>query len=500
VAAAAAVVSISTFVHFYARDLTTAFSDADSRLMIARGVVDGLHGGLAQLGGIWLPLYQAAMIPLIWNDFLYTSGIAGSVVSMVSFVIAAVAVYDLVSTMTHDRKAGVVGAVAFASPSVLYMQTTPMSEMLFISLFVLTFCFLARWVARPSDLTKLAATSAAVFGATLTRYEGWVLFWVVTAVVLFTCRANRFGYRKTEGHVTYYATFALFGIGLWLIWNRVIFGDVFYFARSEYSPAGLISRWQPAGTLLENVRTAGNLALSIEIYMRTALDSAGWITTAFAALGLILILASRWPFEKKLVVAGLLFPLPFYILSLYEGRTVLVMEHPRITGGSLNLRYGTLMLPAVALCVGYLAHRLTSWGKPVLLVLVLLSTVLTWQGGIIALAEAVDNQANASAQAQRAAARWLKTHYDGGLILNQRNISEHLVFYSEIPLRNFIYEGDQQIWQDSLEFPARHASWIVFAEDGRDKIWPALIGTPKLNDFYSLVYFDGRIRIYRLSR
>jgi hypothetical protein len=494
----AIVASLASFAHFYTRNLTTAFSDAESRLMIARGVVDGLHGGLAQLGGIWLPLQQAAMLPLIWNDFLYTSGLAGSAVSMASYLVAIVAVYRLVLAATQDKNASLIAAAAFSSPSILYMQSTPMSEMLFISLLVLTFYFLLRWVQETGKVTYLAATAGSVFLASLTRYEGWVLFWVVAAVIVYTCRTRGFGYTKTEGHLIYFGSLALFGVGLWLLWNQVIFGDVLYFARSEYSPAGLISQWHPAGTLLQNVRTTGNLGLSLMIYGRTALDTAGWLTAALAAIGLVVFLSTR-PSEQKLLALGLLYPLPFYVLSLFEGRTVLIMEHPEITGGSLNLRYGTLMLPAVAFFVGILAHKAARWMKPLLLILVLVSTVFTWRTGIIALTEAIDNQANTSAQGQKVAAAWLKSHYDGGLILNQRNISEHLVFFSEIPLRSFIYEGDQSIWEESLVDPARHARWILISEDGRDKLWSALNGTPRLLDFYTMVYHEHGMQIYKLK-
>jgi hypothetical protein len=495
----AVVASIASFVHFYTRNLTTAFSDAESRLMIARGVVDGLHGGLAQLGGIWLPLQQAAMLPLVWNDRLYTSGVAGSAVSMLSYLVAVIAMYRLVLTTTRDKTASVVAAAAFSSPSILYMQSTPMSEILFIALFLVACYFLTRWVQETGKVTYLAATAGAVFLASLTRYEGWVLFWVIAAVIAYTCRTEGFGYRKTEGHLIYFGSLALFGVGLWLLWNQVIFGDVLYFARSEYSPAGLISRWQPAGTLLQNARTTGNLLLSVVIYARTALDTAGWLTCGLAAVGLSLFLVSQRPSAQKLIGLGLLFPLPFYVLSLFEGRTVLIMEHPDITGGSLNLRYGTLMLPSVAFFVGFLAHKVASWAKPVVLVLVVATLAWTWHTGIIALTEAIDNQANTGAQGQKVAAAWLKTHYDGGLILDQRNISEHLVFFSELPLRNFIYEGDQLLWQDSLENPARHARWVLIREDGRDKLWLALSGTPRLTDYYTLVYHEEGVQIYKLN-
>lgn len=495
----ATLASVASFGYFYARDLTTAFSDAESRLMIARSVVDGLHSGLAQLGGVWLPLPQAAMLPFIWNTSLYTSGVAGSLVSMASYIVAAAFLYRLLLVTTRDRPASLIGAVAFSSPSILYMQSTPMSEMLFICLFVATFYFLMRWLQDPDELAFLFITALTVFLATLTRYEGWVLLGVVTLVVLYTCRVHRFGYTKTEGHLVFFGTLGVFGVGLWLLWNQVIFGDLLYFYRSEYSPAGLIRQWQPAGTLVEEVRTTGNLALSIQIYGRTALDSAGWVTAFLAVLGLIRLVFSRGASDRKVLGLALLFPLPFYVLSLVEGRNVLIMEHPSITGGYLNLRYGAMMLPAVGFFVAHLARDTWTWTKPVLFGLVVASTVVTWQGGIIALSEAVDNRMNFDAQGQIVAGRWLSANYDGGLIMIQRSTSEHATFASRLPLSSFIYEGDQQLWQDALRNPAAHARWIFMRKDSRDRLWVGLAGTPQITDNYVIAYRNATVDIYRLE-
>jgi len=61
----AVMTSVVSFAYFYNTGIITAYGDAQSRLMIARRVVDGLHTGLAQLGGVWPPIPQIFMVPLI---------------------------------------------------------------------------------------------------------------------------------------------------------------------------------------------------------------------------------------------------------------------------------------------------------------------------------------------------------------------------------------------------------------------------------------------------
>ena len=492
----AVMTSVVSFAYFYSQDMITAFGDAQSRLMIAKQVVSGLHPGLVHLGGIWPPLPQAAMLPLIWNDFLYQSGIAGAVVSMVSYVVATVFLYKLVVSVTENRVAGLIGVIAFSSPSILYMQSVPMSEMPFIAFFVMCVYFLMLWVQDVEKLRFLFLTALAVFLATLTRYEGWVLFWVVTVVIVFAFWKNRFSYAKAEGHFVFFATLALFGVILWFAWNQAIFGDLLYFLRSEYSVRAINEA--EIARILPSQRTGGNLLLAFQVYGRTVLDNAGWITTGVSILGLISLFFTRIESTQKLVVSILLFPFMFSVLTLYEG-VVTVILHPAFTEGQYwNLRYGVLMLPAVGFFTGFLTEKGKWLGFSVLL-LIVVSAILTWQGGIITVKDALHAKISQGEQIQEAAGERLKNNYDGGLVLMQRRTNEHTVFVSTLSLSNVIYEGDQDIWEESLQDPTKHARWVFMRErDGvPDKVWKALHSTPQLLDNYDLVYQNGGIEIYK---
>ena len=82
IALLAAALSIGFFIWFEAHGLTLAFNDARIRELIARRVLDSRTPGLAQLGTTWLPLPSLLMLPLIWNDALFRSGLAGSLLGM----------------------------------------------------------------------------------------------------------------------------------------------------------------------------------------------------------------------------------------------------------------------------------------------------------------------------------------------------------------------------------------------------------------------------------
>src|SRR3990167_9349752 len=86
-------ISVYTFLHYYLNGLGLAYNDARSHLDIGRRVVEGLKPGLAQLGSVCLPLPHVLMIPTIWIDFFWHSGLSGALISMISFVATGVIIY-----------------------------------------------------------------------------------------------------------------------------------------------------------------------------------------------------------------------------------------------------------------------------------------------------------------------------------------------------------------------------------------------------------------------
>jgi len=92
----ASAISMAAWGVFASLNVTTVYNDAMSHLNVARLVVDNIQPGFAQLGSVWLPMNHILSLVLIWNDWLWHTGLAGSLISMAAFVISAVALYKLV--------------------------------------------------------------------------------------------------------------------------------------------------------------------------------------------------------------------------------------------------------------------------------------------------------------------------------------------------------------------------------------------------------------------
>ncbi len=88
--------SIAAWAIFASLNLTTIYNDAMSHLNVARLVVDNMQPGFAQLGSVWLPMNHILSLVFVWNDMLWHTGLAGSLISMIAFMISTIALYQLV--------------------------------------------------------------------------------------------------------------------------------------------------------------------------------------------------------------------------------------------------------------------------------------------------------------------------------------------------------------------------------------------------------------------
>src|SRR3989338_2056186 len=222
-------ISVFFYITYYQNTLGLAYNDARSHLDIGRRVVEGLKPGLAQLGSVWLPLPHLLMVPAIWNDFMWHSGLAGALQSMISFVATGIIIYLFLGKIGVGLLGRLIGVLVFAANvNVLYLQSTAMTELLLLAMMTAGAYELMLWF-KDEKLFNLFKSSFWILLATLIRYDGWFLLFVAAfLIVIKTIKAK--GYKTTEGIFLFFATLGGFGIILWLLWNQLIFKDALYFA------------------------------------------------------------------------------------------------------------------------------------------------------------------------------------------------------------------------------------------------------------------------------
>jgi hypothetical protein len=456
----AALASVGSWAYFFSQHQTLLYNDAHSHLDIARRIIDNQTPGLAQLGGVWLPLPHLVMLPFIWSDALWRSGLAGSFPSMICFVVTSAYLFLAARRLTGDGRASFIGLLALVlNPNILYLQSTPLSEMVALAAITATCYYLVVW-AQEDHVISLVSLAIATFLATMARYDGWALFLGCLVLVVLIGIRKGFSREKIRATALFYAMSGGLGIGLWLLWNRIIFGDWLYFQRSEYSA-------QDQQQLYINRHLDPmyhNLTMSVRNVTVLVGETVGPILLVALALALITYIARARVSSAVLAASALLIPVAFYVISCFTGQAIIFAPGAAPVGVHVawfNARYGTSIVPPVAVFIATLVSR---WplGQIVMSALIAIQSLMVAHGGIISLQ---DGQFGYSCEPASAIPAYLAQHYDGGLILDDAYHTGQDFAAAGIHLKQVIYQGSGHLWQQSLADPAAHVAWIVTQPD-----------------------------------
>jgi hypothetical protein len=475
-----------------------AYNDASAHLNTARRVIDSLTPSFVQLGSVWLPLLHILLIPFVWFDILWHTGLAGSIVSGSSFLLATFFMYKLVLFYTRKPVAAFIATLVFLlNLNFLYLQTTAMFEPLLIALVLGGVYYLAVWSATAAA-GPLVGAAVFTMLASLTRYDGWAFFAAASAYVALVSLVKH--HRATIGNLVLYGSLACFGIVLWLLYNQLIFGDALYFAHSEFSAAAQQTVLHDRGQL----PTQHYLGLSIATYSAATLLNLGIVVSAIGLIGAILYWCKQLFRLERWALLLLLVPFAFNSFTLWAGQSVIwvPMIAPHFDT-YFNARYGILMLPAAAFFIGWLAAQ--NLGLRLILPLILIAQtafmavpnqlpIFGNQTGIVALRDTV-----ASVNQQTiAASTYLHDHYQGGLILCSTASSDAFIYRSGINLSNYITEGTGRYWSQSLNNPSAHAEWVVIFGNRTDRVGSRMGDDPDKLRSYRKVYADDTYEIWKL--
>ena len=116
-----AAISVVALLFYYIKQQLLLYGDAVAHLNIARRVVDNRHPieSYGQLGTVWLPLQHIAMLPFVWVNALWQSGIAGAIPGMLAFVLGTLGIYRLVNARAGTVAASIAAAVYALNPNLL---------------------------------------------------------------------------------------------------------------------------------------------------------------------------------------------------------------------------------------------------------------------------------------------------------------------------------------------------------------------------------------------
>ena len=461
---------------------------------IARRTIDSRTPGPLQLGTVWLPLPHILMLPLVAFTWMWRTGVGGAIPSMVAYVAGVLGIFRLVRgglqmTFGHEREARIAGwfaALAYAgNPNLVYLQTTAMTEPLYLALFIWGTVYFSEFVfaireRRDSAAQRYLVRSGLFFClGMLTRYDGWfagATFGMAAILVLayvLHARGEAWGDLLRDAHWRKaFAGFALWLLitpAIWFPWNWLGFEDPMAFATGPYSARGIEQRTRkPSDPHHPGWNSSEVATLYFVKSAKLNMAGANWQQRAwiwFAVLGSVLCLL--W--TRRLWMWLLLWvPVPFYALSIAHGGVPIFLPawYPF---SYYNTRYGTQLFPAVivfsALLLFLLMVKLKQAGYGLRLAVLALAFVAAgyislWRQTPIVLQEAIVNARTRVAFEAKLAAELAKLPPNSTLLMYS---GEHGGALQRLgmDMKRTLNEGNRKAWKRALPNPAEAADYVV---------------------------------------
>lgn len=493
--------SLAGLYFFYSRGLSNLYGDGIAHVEGARRIFDSLTPGYPEIGSVWLPLFHLLASPLALNDFLWRTGLAGSLVSTAAFAVTAWFLFRLALEMNRNLAAAVLALGAFLlCPNMAYLASTPLTEPLALLWSVLVVYGLFRFWERGGKRALIGSAVAAFLG-TLTRYDGWYL---LPFAALFVLLARRDRWDARVRHAALFSFVAGLGPLLWLVHNAYRFGNALEFYNGPFSAQAIYAH-QLAKTAFP-YPTDGSVLISARYYLTDLTLVIGAWPLELAALGLVALALDSRERARRAGALLLLVPVPFYLHSMAHAAVPLYV--PTLFPHTYyNLRYGLEMLPAVAILSSFLlAPRLSGRVRQVLLVVLLgafvgqaISIASRDAKELVVVKEGVLNTPCRSKR-QQAIIRTLQGEYDGETVLMAAGKWPCVMPQVGIAFRKTLTETNREYWSELRSEPTKWVEWIIRGDgDAVDEMMRAY---PRaFNDFQLIerttVPGEGGVEIYR---
>jgi 4-amino-4-deoxy-L-arabinose transferase-like glycosyltransferase len=483
-----AALSVAALLYYYAHQQLLLYGDAVAHLNIARRVVDNRHPleSYGQLGTVWLPLQHVAMLPFVWVNTLWQSGIAGAIPGMVAFVLGTLGLFRLVSARAGQLPAFLAAAIYALNPNLLYMQTTAMNEPIFLAFFIWALVYLDEFLrataprrndsVAPAEMKPrraLECCGIVMAAGALTRYDGW--FAATVFGVLLTWEFAGWRRRITDPRLRRAATKSFLEVLLlnalvpvyWLIYTWAVSGNALDFANGPYSAKAIALRSTVQGAPpypgQHHVLTAGLYFLKAA-QLNMGPPSLGRMLLALTLLGAAL---AGWHFRRYGILLLLWLPLAFYALSIAYGSVPIYI--PVWYPFSVFAVYLAILAAILVEKARTATMRVAVWSA--VIALVTASYVSAYVGLPITLREATVNSRDRIALEQGLANVLAQMPPSATLLMYE---AEHAgaLRLAGIPLRHVISEAEHPEWELAQVDPAHHADYLIACRG--DPVWAAV--------------------------
>ena len=483
--------------HYHVLGLTLTHYDARGHLVVARRIFDSLTPGWQQIGAVWLPLPHLLNAIPVQYDPWYRSGASAVAMWIAAFAIAIGAIAAIVLALPGSAWAAVGAAAVFAlNPNVLYLQSTPLTEPLLMALTTLGVAMLmvdtngARRLRAEGASASLAgargkperaeaggfsrATGWILALACLTRYEAWPVTACALAAVVWDRWRRGEPLTSALRRVVVIARYPAIAIAGFAIFSRVVIGE-WFLSRDFFVP--------------ENRALNDPVMAAAEIWWGVRTMTGELLAVAGAAGLAILVgvgLFDRMRGEA-LVAASLIATAAIPWGAFYNG-------HP------FRIRYMVPLIVVEAIGAGALAgvRRYTAAiGLAVLAAAAYALRPLDRTAPMV-----VEAQWDRPNVPERARVTACLGQPDSGqkIMASMGSLGHYMQETSRegFSIRDFLHEGNGDVWLAALQNPMPFAEWIVIEEkaEGGDMLARRAREQPAFLAGYSRVCEGAGLALY----
>jgi len=478
-------------LRYHRLGLTLSHYDARGHLVVARRIVDSITPGWQQIGAVWLPLPHLLNAVPVQIDAFYQTGASAVAISTIAFAVATAAISWIIMSLTASPAAAMAGTAIFAlNPNVVYLQATPMTEPLLLALTTLGVAMLLEWVNAPASATGAGLRSGTtslsvgvVFAlACLTRYEAWPVTFAALLAAMWTLWRRGEPVGRACRQVAAIGLYPIAAIIGFAIFSRVVIGEWFVssgFFVPENKALGLPVAaaaeilWgtnELSGPLILALAVAGCVALLVTgLASRRRADSLISISLVAAATVPWAAFIEGHPFRIRYMVPVIAFE------AVAIGALVGVMSGFRRTFKRADVLAAVLVFSTAA----YVLHPLDATAPMVV--------EAEWDTPNVPVRQLVTN--------------CLRARYDGTTIMASMGSLGHYLQETSrdgFDLRDFLHEGNGDIWLAALEAPRPYAGWVLIEEkaQGGDLLARRAREHPHFLDGYSRVCEGAGVALY----
>ncbi len=490
--------------HYHRLDLTLSHYDARGHLVVARRIVDSITPGWQQIGAVWLPLPHLLNALPVQVDAWYRSGASGVAISVLAFALATGAIANIVLTLTESTAGAAVAATVFAlNPNIVYLQATPMTEPLLVALTTLAVAMLIEWcrddanardalrrdkarggahgfAGGSADARRRASIGIVLALACLTRYEAWPIAGTALAASVFALWRRGAPTGEAARSVGRIAAYPAIAIVAFAVFSRIVIGE-WLVARGFFVP--------------ENKSLGKPLLAAAEIAWGTR-QLSGPIVLWCAFAGLLVLLTSALVRRSRAHAA--------VALSLVA--TAVLPWGAFVDGHPFRIRYMVPLLAFEAVAAGTSVGALRSLKRRadivvgVAALLVAAYELRPLDAGAPMVVEAQWDRPNVPVRA-RVTACLLARRDDEKIMASMGSLGHYMQEASRagFRIRDFLHEGNGDIWLAALERPRPFAGWILIEEkaEGGDMLARRAREDPGFLDGYSRVCDGAGLALYK---